>query len=218
MIEESKRRPAQPWAIRLTHWANVPLLAILAMSGLQIWLAYPYLGPRGDLIEAFPLQGWTPRPALTIGGWLAGGRHWHFAFMWFFVLNALVYGVYVLASGEWRRRLFNPRRDSVGALQMAAYYLRLRREPPPQGLYNPLQRLGYTSALAFGALGVWSGAVMYKPVQWQWLGVPLGGYEGARIVHSASLFLLFAFTVAHLVMVFLHPRHVRAMFTGREKP
>jgi hypothetical protein len=34
-------RPNQPWPIRLTHWANVPLLVIMAGNGLQILAAYP---------------------------------------------------------------------------------------------------------------------------------------------------------------------------------
>src|SRR5208282_4038884 len=40
------RRP-QPAAIRLSHWINIPLLVIMAGSGLQILAAYPALGPRG---------------------------------------------------------------------------------------------------------------------------------------------------------------------------
>lgn len=216
-MTNSNLRPTQPWPIRITHWLNVPLLAILTLSGLQIWLAYPYLGPQGERLTAFPLHGWTPPEWMTLGGWLAGGRHWHFAFMWFFMLNALVYVGYLLASGEWRRRLFVARGDAREALATAAFYLRVRRVAPAQGLYNGLQRLGYTSALLLGALGVWSGAVMYKPVQWQLLGTPLGGYEGARVVHTASMMLLVVFTAGHLLMVVLHPRVMRAMITGRGK-
>ncbi len=44
------RRP-QPLLIRLTHWLNVPLLLLMAGSGLQIFAAYPALGPRGALYK-----------------------------------------------------------------------------------------------------------------------------------------------------------------------
>ncbi|MCI0571918.1 MAG: cytochrome b/b6 domain-containing protein [Myxococcaceae bacterium] len=214
-METPDTRSAQPWPIRLTHWANVVLLPIMAASGLQIWVAYPYMGPRGALMKPFPLQGWAPPEWARIGDWLAGARHWHFAFMWLFVLNGLVYVGYLFASGEWRRRLFLPRRDARGALAMAAYYLRLRREPPAPQFYNGLQRLGYTGALSLGALAVLTGAVMYKPVQLQALGWLVGGYEGARLLHSTSLFLLLVFTLGHVVLVAVHPRTVLAMVTGR---
>ncbi len=39
-------RPAQPLPIRLTHWANLVLLAIMAGSGLQILVAFPQLGEQ----------------------------------------------------------------------------------------------------------------------------------------------------------------------------
>jgi len=45
--ERWQGRRAQPWLIRLTHWLNVPLLLLMAGSGLQIFAAYPALGPRG---------------------------------------------------------------------------------------------------------------------------------------------------------------------------
>jgi thiosulfate reductase cytochrome b subunit len=84
------RRP-QPWLIRLTHWLNVPLLLLMAGSGLQIFAAYPMLGPRGDLYGWYPWQDLQPPAWVQFGGWLAGGRHWHFALGWFLVLNGVIY-------------------------------------------------------------------------------------------------------------------------------
>src|SRR5512143_1099229 len=104
--------PLQPWPVRATHWLNVVLFTIMAGSGLRILAAYPFFGPRGEEYGWYPFQGATAPASLTIGGWLAGARHWHFAFGWLFAANALVYGIYLFASGEWRRRLFFPRRDA----------------------------------------------------------------------------------------------------------
>ncbi|HXW84694.1 MAG TPA: hypothetical protein VEJ86_09845, partial [Candidatus Binataceae bacterium] len=84
----------------------MPLLIIMAGSGLQILVAYPFLGPRGALYRWYPLQGKAPHDWMCIGGWLAGGRHWHFAFAWLLVANGLFYLTYLCASGEWRRRMF----------------------------------------------------------------------------------------------------------------
>ena len=151
-------RPAQPWLIRATHWANVFLFAVMAGSGLRILIAYPFLGPRGELYGWYPFQGAPPPGALTIGVWLAGARHWHFAFAWLFVANALVYFTYLFASGEWRRRLFFPRRDARNAWETVLHDLRLRKDaPPPVGLYNGMQRLAYTAVLATAPLIVLSG-------------------------------------------------------------
>jgi thiosulfate reductase cytochrome b subunit len=55
---------------------------------------------------------------------------------------------------------------------------------------------------------------MYKPVQFQWLASVLGGYDGARVVHFASLVSLALFTLGHLVMVLVHPRTIVSMVTG----
>lgn len=204
----------QPLAIRLAHWINVPLLAIMAGSGLQILIAYPYFGPRGALYRWYPLQGFAPPAWMRVGGWLAGARHWHFAVAWLLILNALVYLGYEAVSGEWRRRAFLPRRDSAGALTMFAYYLRLRRTPPAEDFYNGLQRLAYTSAILFGLVVVLSGLAIYKPVQLHWLTSLFGGYDGARVVHFACLLLLAGFTATHIVLVALHPKTLIAMING----
>ncbi len=209
------RRPAQPWPIRVTHWVNLVLFAILAGSGLRIFVAYPHLGPRGAEYGFYPLQGVAPPAALTVGGWLAGARHWHFAFAWFFVANALVYAVYFLASGEWRRRVFLPRRDARNAWQTVLHDLRLRRTAPPQdGLYNGMQRLTYTGVLIAAPLLVASGLAMYKPVQLPRLTSLLGGYDFARAIHLLVLAALLLFTVVHVVQVLLHPRTVVDMTVG----
>jgi thiosulfate reductase cytochrome b subunit len=105
-------RKPQPWPIRLTHWVHIPVFAIMAMSGLQILAAYPFFGPRGEMWDWVPLSGWDSPEWVRAGMWLAGARHLHFAFAWALVINAVIYVVYLGWSGEWRRRLFWPPRDT----------------------------------------------------------------------------------------------------------
>jgi thiosulfate reductase cytochrome b subunit len=207
-------RAEQPLAVRITHWANVPLLAVMAASGLQILAAFPEMGPKGSPARWYPLQQWTPPSWLRAGEWLAGARHLHFGLAWLFLANALVYVLWMAASGEWRRRAFHPRRDGRNALQTFSWYLRLRKSPPEQGLYNGLQRLAYTTAVFLGAVEVLSGLALYKPVQLSPIAALFGGYEGARAVHLLGLAALLAFTVAHVVLVLLHPRALASIFTG----
>jgi thiosulfate reductase cytochrome b subunit len=193
----------------------VILFAIMAGSGLQILIAYPFLGSQGELYRWYPLQGTAPPKLLTIGHWLAGGRHWHFAFMWLFAANAAVYAVFLFASGEWRRRLFLPRRDARNAWHTLLHDLRLRREPPPPvGLYNGMQRLAYTLVLAVAPLLVLSGLAIYKPVQLPRLTAAMGGYDFARAIHLGVLVALCVFLVVHVVQALLHPRTLVDMTAG----
>jgi thiosulfate reductase cytochrome b subunit len=207
-------RRAQPAPIRLAHWITIPLLVIMAGSGLQIFAAYPALGPRGGQYAWYPFQNVAPPSWMRFGGWLAGARHWHFAIAWFLILNGIFYLFYLGASGEWRRRVFLPRRDTSNALAMFAYYVRIRKTPPPEDFYNGLQRLAYTSAIIFGIVVVLSGLAIYKPVQLHLLTALFGGYDWARVVHLSCLVLLAFFAATHIILVALHPRTILTMVTG----
>lgn len=201
--------------VRLTHWANALLLAGMIASGLQIYGAYPRFGLRGaPLPLPNPFDGDVfPRWA-RLGGWLSAGLNWHFALAWPFVLTGLLYLAYLLISGEWRSLLFRPR-DVRPALQMQLYYLRLRREHPPQGKHNALQKLAYSAIVLLGAVAALSGFAIYKPVQLAWLTALFGGYELARYWHFLAVWVFVAFTLAHVALVLLvDPASLRAMITG----
>ena len=178
-----------PAIIRITHWVNFFALGVMVASGLRIYNASPI----------FPFR--IP-PAVTLGGWLAGARQWHFFAMWLFFLNGAVWVSYNVLSRHGRETtLFSPRRDARGVPPMIAYYLRLRKEHPPSGKYNALQKLAYTAVPWIAAGAVLSGLAIYWPVQLQWATALLGGYETARIVHFACMAALVLFVAGHLVMV-----------------
>ena len=206
-------RTPQPWPVRLTHWINVPVLTLMAMSGLQIFIAYPHFGPAANH-WSLPFDGWIPPESVRSGHGLAAGRGIHFLIGWLLVGNAFVYVAWLIASGEYRRRLFWPPRDTRSLYQTALHYLHIRKQPPSPSFYNGLQRAAYTSAMLLGILEVWSGLVVYKPVQLHALGIPLGGYDGARTVHFFGLIALVFFVIGHVVMVLLHPRSLGEMVTG----
>jgi Ni/Fe-hydrogenase b-type cytochrome subunit len=206
----------QPWLIRLTHWVNAIALVVMAGSGLQILVAFPTFGPRGRPYSWYPWNGTSPPEALTVGKWLAGARHWHFAFAWILVANGLAYILYVAQSGEWRRRAFSPRRDGRDALTTLGQYLRLRKESGAHGLYNGLQRLAYTVAVVLGVIEVATGLAIYKPVQLGALTRMFGGYDVARSTHFLALIALSVFALAHVIMVALHPRTIPTIITGHE--
>jgi thiosulfate reductase cytochrome b subunit len=201
--------------VRLAHWLNAVFLVGMVASGLQIYNAYAHFGIRGNLLAVpNPLEG-TPTPHwATLGGWLAGGLNWHFMLAWPFVLTGLIYLTFLTISGEWRSLVFRPR-DLGPALQMQLYYLRLRKDHPPQGKHNALQKAAYTFIVALGAISVLSGFAIYKPVQLSWLTALFGGYELARYWHFVAVWLFVGFTLLHVALVLLvDPASLRGMITG----
>ncbi len=87
--------PRQALSAKLFHWINIISLIGLIGSGLQIYNANPVFGGRG---------GWEFPGFVRLGGWLDGGRDWHFALMWIYSLNLFAYGVFVLVTSRWRNR------------------------------------------------------------------------------------------------------------------
>jgi thiosulfate reductase cytochrome b subunit len=214
---EPARRPLvkrHHWIVRTAHWLNALLLVGMIGSGLQIYMAFPHFGLRGGPYFPNPFEGKQFLLKMRLGGWLAGGLNWHFALAWPFVLTGLVYLIYLLVSREWRSLLFRPR-DVPRAVHMQLYYLRLRKEHPPQGKHNALQKAAYSFIFCLGAIAVLSGFAIYKPSQLHWLTVAFGGYEYARYLHFWAVWIFVAFTVAHVLLVFLvDPASLRAMITG----
>jgi thiosulfate reductase cytochrome b subunit len=201
--------------VRLTHWLNAIFLLGMIASGLQIYNAYTHFGLRNKLLPVpNPLDGNAVPHWARLGGWLAGGLNWHFTLAWPFVITGLVYIGFLVVSGEWRSLLFRPR-DIPSAAQMQLYYLGLRKEHPPQGKHNALQKAAYTFIVVLGAIAALSGFAIYKPVQLAWLTAAFGGYELARYWHFVSVWLFIGFTLLHVGLVFLvDPASLRGMITG----
>jgi thiosulfate reductase cytochrome b subunit len=201
--------------VRLAHWLNAVFLVGMIASGLQIYNAYAHFGLRDHpLALPNPLDG-NPIPQWArLGGWLAGGLNWHFALAWPFVITGLVYLGFLAFSGEWRSLLFRPR-DLGPAVRMQLYYLRLRKEHPPQGKHNALQKAAYTGVVVLGAIATLTGFAIYKPVQLAWLTTLFGGYELSRYWHFLAVWLFIGFTLLHVALVFLvDPASLRGMITG----
>lgn len=204
-----------PRAIRWMHWINVPVLSIMIWSGLLIYWANDVyelnLGPVS--FHFFPDWFYS---ALHLQGRLSEGMAWHFAFMWIFAINGLLYVAYTFLSGEWRHLLPN-RHTPREAWQVVLHDLKIRKEPLPPGKFNAAQRLAYTGVILMGAGSLVTGLAIYKPTQVSWLTTLLGGYEWARAEH-------FALTVGYVLFFLVHITQVikagwnnfRAMVTGFE--
>src|SRR5258707_3832392 len=70
----------QPAWVRTVHWINAVATILMIMSGWQIY-------------NASPLFDFSFSSSITLGGWLGGALLWHFAAMWLFMINGLIYVV-----------------------------------------------------------------------------------------------------------------------------
>ena len=203
------------WIVRLTHWLTFVLLLGMIASGLQIYTAYARFGEQGGpYYRPNPFQEHGFPKWSKLGGWLAGALNWHFALMWPFIAAGAVYLSYLVVTGEWRSLLFRPR-DIRGAIEMQKYYLRIRKDHPPQGKHNPLQKFAYTFIILLGVLSVVTGFAIYKPTQFSWLTALFGGFQAARYWHFWAVWIFTGFLIVHVILVFVvDPASLRAMITG----
>jgi thiosulfate reductase cytochrome b subunit len=217
--------------VRLTHWANVPILFGLIASGLSVYWAAPVYqhapNPQtrstdylADIsiwaVRHVPGFSGTRNPGALIYDRLGLGTfrladalrlHWFFAYL--FMANGLLYLIGLVAGGGFRALL--PRgSDPREAWRMVRYYAGvvpaklLRRawpHPPVRAKYNALQRGAYFSMPVLGVLAVASGWAMHKPVQLAWLERLFGSYDGARVVHFWVMVVFAVFVIPHVLLV-----------------
>lgn len=192
-------RVIHPWPLRLTHWLNVIAMVIMIGSGWQIYNASPLFD------FTFPF---------TIGQWLGAAIAWHLAAMWLLVLNGLIYVVWSLASGHYKKLLpIRPRallRDLRAALSFD-----LKHE---RGVYNAVQKLLYVGVLFAALVAVLSGLAIWKPVQLWFLSDLFGGYVVSRFVHFFAMTGICLFILIHLLLVALVPKVLPPMITGGRLP
>jgi thiosulfate reductase cytochrome b subunit len=189
-----------PLWVRITHWINALAMLVMIGSGWEIYNAsalFPFVFPK----------------SITLGGWLAGALLWHFAAMWVLAVNGLVYVVLGIATGRFRRKLLPLRPSDVIADASAA--LRGKLAHDDLSVYNAVQKLLYLGVILAGIVIVLSGLSIWKPVQLQELTALFGGYDVARYVHFFAMAAIVGFLAVHVVMAFLVPKSLRAMFTGR---
>ena len=205
-----------PLAIRWLHWINFPLLTLMIWSGLLIYWAnaiYKVELFGYELFKFFP-NGFYE--FLGIPQRLAEGISLHFFFMWFFLVNGVIYVSYLIFSGEWRGMLPVPGSFKRAAL-VTLHDLHIVKKLPPQGKYNDAQRIAYTGVIFLGAAAVVTGLAIYKPLQLSWLTSILGGYEWARWEHFWIMLSFVAFFVVHVGQVILAGwSNFRSMISGYE--
>ena len=219
--------------VRVTHWITTLCFLALLVSGVEVLISHPrfYWGETGNDLTSplFKLPIPSSRALVPTGygyvlpdqnGW---SRALHFQAAWVLVLTGLLYVVFGMFTGHFRRNLLPGRTDlSWRALTTrAASHLRFERPSAAEAWsYNLLQRLSYLFVIfVLFPLVIWTGLAMSPAFV---SAVPatvnlLGGQQSARTLHFfVSLALLF-FLLVHVGMVFLagFKSRMRAMITGR---
>ena len=147
---------------------------------------------------------------------LAMGMAWHFLFMWIFFVNGLLYVLYTAISGEWRYLLPN-RRTFGDAVQVVLHDLHIRKRPLPRRKFNGAQQIAYTSVIIMGAGSLVTGLAVYKPTQFAFIDILVGGYMNARFIHFWLTMGYIAFFMVHITQVIRAGwNNFRAMVTGYE--
>jgi thiosulfate reductase cytochrome b subunit len=209
---------------RITHWINAFCLAVLLMSGLQIFNAHPalYWGDistfEKPLLAIGDFPGWATIPSYQD---LASGRLWHFFFAWLLVINGVLYLSATIFSRHLIGDLVPTRAELAHIGGSIAEHLRLHF---PKGeaakRYNVLQQLAYLVVIfVLLPLVVITGLCMSPRMDanFHWLPELFGGRQSARTVHFLAATVLVLFFIVHVTMVVLSGfwNNLRSMITGR---
>jgi thiosulfate reductase cytochrome b subunit len=188
---KSPPAPKQMLFVKMSHSILIISLLMMIISGLQIYNANPVFGGRGGY--HFP----------SLLGGLARGRDWHFAFMWIFSMNLLIYGIYIGITRRWKRRFV-----SSSDLQV------LQKGQNPKRQNYAWHRLVYTSIIPVLLLAIASGLAMYKPVQLHWLASLFINWQVLRTVHFITIPIVLIYVLAHsfLALKVGTFRLIRSMF------
>ncbi len=187
--------PQQTFFTKVFHWINIVSLFAMLASGLQIYNANPVFGGRA---------GWHFPAFVTLGGWLAGGRHWHFAAMWVFSMNLLIYGIFIFITRRWKRRYVSDSDIQV-----------LKTGKNPKRRNYAWHRLVYTAIMPVLVLAITSGLAMYKPAQFHWLSGLFINWQTLRTVHFVTVPIVILFTFVHSLLALKvgQFRLVKSIFT-----
>jgi thiosulfate reductase cytochrome b subunit len=203
-----------PLTVRLTHWLTALAIFIMVGSGWRIydwdpifdWLWFPF---------AYTLGGDVPlSQAVHNDTGLAGALEWHFAGLWLLAASFLIYVLYGVLTGHFRRHLLPVTPQAVLRDLSAALSGHLDHEI---GKRNAVQKILYIGVIALILLMLLTGLAIWKPVQLYSLTWLFGGYPVARVIHFLGMAAIVGFVIVHVALVVLVPKVLPPMITGRAR-
>ena len=186
-------------SLRVQHWCNVALIFILSCTGFYIMS--PFFGP----------SSYTGAETGFLMGWV---RLVHFAaaFLWVVLGLTRVWSAFTSSDRYLRWSAMWPlkSKDDVRNLgHTLLHYVFVKTEGPVYLGHNPLQQLTYTGVYVVCGLQMLVGFVLFGlPYQsdpfWAFVSTPIHwfGVPAVRMVHTIIMFLLWAFVIVHVYLVF----------------
>ncbi len=193
-------RRLHPFPVRIMHWINAVVMLVMITSGWGIY--------DDDVV----IRGFHFSAFWRLGDWAAWSLNWHFAGMWLFTLNGLIYLIYGLTSGRLRERLLPIRPAELVRTITDTLHFKIAHEDLT--VYNAVQKLLYIVVILAGVSQVVTGLAIWKPVQLSGLVALLGGFQTARVLHFAGMAVIVGFLIVHVALALLVPRTLAAMVTG----
>lgn len=225
--------PRHSLLVRITHWIFTLCFFALLVTGLEIVVSHPrfYWGETGNInmTPLFKIPIPSSRNLVPTGygyvlpdqnGW---SRYLHFQAAWLVVFTGLLYALYGLFAGHFRKNLLPTKADLYWRNLSAAIASHLRFERPSAAeahSYNVLQRLAYAFVIfVMFPLMIWTGLAMSAGFTSAFPATVtiLGGHQSARTLHFFLTIAFVLFLLIHLLMIFLAGffHRTRAMITGR---
>ncbi len=227
-----KVAPRHSALVRVTHWITTLCFFALLLSGSEIVISHPrfYWGETGNDLT----QPWFKLPIPASRNFVPSGygyvmpdqngwsRYLHFQSAWLVVFTGLLYLIFGLVSGHFRKHLLPSAQDRSwhAFIRNVGGHLRFQRPGPEEAWsYNLLQRISYLVVIfILFPFEIWTGLAMSPAFV---SAVPaavnlLGGQQSARTLHLFASVALVLFVVVHVFMIFWAGfwRRTRAMFTG----
>jgi thiosulfate reductase cytochrome b subunit len=193
-------RRLHPLPVRIMHWINAVVMLVMITSGWGIY--------DDDVV----IRGVHFSQFWRLGDWAAWSLNWHFAGMWFFTINGLIYLIYGFTSGRLQEKLLPIRPADLIQTVLDTLHFKIAHEDIT--VYNAVQKLLYIIVILAGIYQVITGLAIWKPIQFSGLVSLLGGFQTARVLHFAGMAVIVGFLVVHVALALLVPKTLWAMVTG----
>ncbi|HUK99558.1 MAG TPA: cytochrome b/b6 domain-containing protein [Nitrospirota bacterium] len=191
-----------PLPLRMWHWANALIIAILIITGVQLRIpGVASLNPHDSALVIHKYAGWS------------------------MVVSCIFWLAYSLMSGNLKRQYVTKILDFKGLLIQAKYYLysifkggQNPFRPSPDNKFNPLQKLAYSAIMLFFAPLVVCTGLFVSDILFIRKYVLLWNLAGVlNALHVIGAYVFTVFLVIHIYMATLGPTafsHIKSMIVG----